>query len=155
MQSSNMSVKWDAKSTSTKAMFTSRTAVAFVLLFSVGACASLKEAKCKSGEQLAVQDTLYFGTGKPNGVVTRQEWTKFLEAAVTPRFPKGFTVSETSGQWRGADGSLVRESTYVLYLVHPNEGPTEKLVTDIISLYKAQFQQEAVLRVKASACVSF
>ena len=71
-----------------------RIAVAIVVLLSLSACASLQDAaKCKSNERLAVQDTLYFGTGKPNGVVTREEWARFLEAIVTPRFPQGLTVS--------------------------------------------------------------
>jgi len=133
----------------------SHIALAIAVLLSLSACASLQDAKCKTNEQFAVQDTLYFGTGKPNGVVTREEWARFLEAIVTPRFPQGLTVYEAEGQWRGGDGSLVRESTHVLHLVHPNDGPNEKFVTEIVSSYKAQFEQEAVLRVKASACVSF
>ena len=132
-----------------------RIAVTIGVLLSLSACASLQDAKCKSSERLAVQDTLYFGTKKPNGVVTREEWARFLEAIVTPRFPQGLTVSEAEGQWRGGDGSLVGESTHVLHLVHPDDGPNEKFVTEIVSSYKAQFEQEAVLRVKTSACVSF
>ena len=139
----------------THAMPTSRIAVLATLSFAVSGCASLQANGCRSGEQPAVQDSLYFGTAKPSGIVTPEEWTNFLEAAVTPRFPRGLTVSQASGQWRGVDGSIVRESMYVLYLVHPNDAPSEKFVTEIISSYKAQFQQEAVLRVKGTACISF
>jgi len=110
---------------------------------------------CKNGEQLAILDSLYFGTGKPNGVVTPEEWAEFLRSTVTPRFPQGLTVSQASGQWRGADGAIVREASHVLQLVHPNDTPSEKAVLEVVATYKAQFQQEALLRVKTHACVSF
>ena len=133
----------------------SRIAAAIAISFSLSSCASLHKSSCQGGEQFAIQDSLYFGTGKPDGVVTAGEWTAFLEATVTPRFPQGLSVAEASGQWRGADGSIVRESTHVLHLVHPDDTPSEKSVAEIVAAYKAQFQQEAVLRVKSNTCISF
>ena len=132
-----------------------RIAGTVTLSFAVTACAALHEPSCKRGEQVAVQDSLYFGTGKSNGVVTTEEWAKFLEIAVTPRFPLGLTVWQASGQWLGADGLSVRELTDVLQLIHPNDALSETYVTEIVAAYKAAFQQEAVLRVKANICVSF
>ena len=125
------------------------------LSIAASACTSLGEPRCAANEQSAVQDSLYFGTGRAVGVVTSEEWSKFLEVAVTPRFPQGLTVSQASGQWRGADGSIVRESTYVLHLLHPSDAQSEAAVAAIVAAYKAQFQQEAVLRVRAKACMSF
>lgn len=133
----------------------SRIAAAFAIPFALGACASLHDSGCDIGEHSAIQDSLYFGTGKPNGAVTREEWAAFLETTVTPRFPQGLSVTEASGQWRGADGAIVREATHLLHLVHPNDAANEQSVAAIVAAYKAQFQQEAVLRVKANACVSF
>ena len=121
----------------------------------VSACSALGEPHCAGHEQSAVQDSLYFGTERAIGVVTSEEWSKFLEVAVTPRFPQGLTVSLASGQWRGADGSIVRESTYVLHLLHANDARSEASVAAIVAAYKAQFRQEAVLRVRAKACISF
>jgi hypothetical protein len=136
-------------------MESARSLLVAAILLCLSGCASLHENGCKGGEQFTIQDALYFGTGKPNGVVTRDEWTKFLETMVTPRFPQGLTVSDASGQWRGADGSIVREASHVLTLVHPDDAPSERSVAEIVASYKAQFQQEAVLRVKAGACMSF
>ena len=119
------------------------------------ACAPLQGSSCHSNEQLALQDSLYFGTAMPDGLVTSEQWARFLELTVTPKFPQGLTVSKASGQWRGADGSIVRESTHVLHLVHPNDTQSENAVAEIVASYKRQFRQEAVLRVKASTCVSF
>ena len=124
-------------------------------VLAIAACAPLHESICKGGEQTAIQESLYFGTAKPSGPVTSQEWVEFLETIVTPRFPQGLTAFEGSGQWRGADGAIVRESTHVLLLVHPNDAASENAVGEIVARYKLQFQQEAVLRVKARICVSF
>jgi hypothetical protein len=131
-----------------------KAAFAGVLSLAVSACSSLSEPRCAPNEQSAVQDSLYFGTGRAIGVVTSEEWSKFLEVAVTPRFPQGLTVSQASGQWRGSDGSIVRESTYVLHLLHASDAQSEASIAAIVAAYKAQFQQEAVLRVRAKACMS-
>jgi Protein of unknown function (DUF3574) len=130
-------------------------AFAGALSVAVSACSSLGEPHCAAHEQNAVQDSLYFGTGRAIGVVTSEEWSEFLEVVVTPRFPRGLTVSQASGQWRGADGSIVRESTYVLHLLHANDAQSEVSIAAIVAAYKSQFGQEAVLRVRAKACMSF
>ena len=132
-----------------------RFTLALVFALSLSACTTLRGLDCKGGEQLAIQDSLYFGTGKPNGVVTTEEWAEFLQTEVTARFPQGLTVHEASGQWRGADGAIVREATHVVQLVHPDDAPSEERVAEVIASYKAKFQQEAVLRVRAGTCVSF
>jgi hypothetical protein len=119
------------------------------------ACASTHHHVCKAGEQVALHDSLYFGTAKPNGVVTPEEWAEFLRSTVTPRFPQGLTVWQASGQWRSSDGAILREASHVLNLVHPNDEASEKAVLEIVAAYKSRFQQEAVLRVKAHACASF
>jgi Protein of unknown function (DUF3574) len=125
------------------------------LVLSLGACVSPPQLRCHSGEQLAVEDTLYFGTQRPNGVVTNEEWSRFLQDVVTPRFPRGLTVSEASGQWLSANGSPLRESTHVLQLVHPDDAANDALLAGAISEYKTRFAQESVLRVKVNACVAF
>ena len=89
------------------------------------------------------------------GVVTTEDWAKFLEVTVTSRFPQGLTVWQALGQWRGSDGSIVRESTDVLQIIHPDDALSETSVAEIVAAYKAAFQQEAVLRVRDSICVSF
>ena len=94
--------------------------------FTVRACSSPYMVRCKEGYQLAVHDSLYFGTAKPDGVVSAEDWARFLESIVTPRFPQGLTSTRASGQWRGPDGEIVREDSHVLQLLHPDDEPTEK-----------------------------
>ena len=127
-----------------------------VLALGLNACASLQATDCESGEEKAIQDRLYFGTGIPDGgTVTPEDWAEFLAVTVTPKFPMGLTVSQVAGQWRGDDGAIVQESSYVLELVHPDDFANEQSVTEILSAYKTQFRQEAVLRVRDRTCVSF
>jgi hypothetical protein len=92
---------------------------------------------------------LYFGTAMPDGAVTDEEFRAFIDREVTPRFPDGLTVLEAEGQFRGADGILVKERSFVLILLYPYEtfATATRLVEQIRSLYKDRFEQESVLRV--------
>jgi len=126
------------------------TALAAALL---AGCASLPE--CPAGAHPAVSDVLYFGTARPGGVVSAAEWSDFLRDYVTPRFPNGFTAWEAAGQWRSARGSIDREGSHVVSIVHPGDAPSDEAVRAIIAAYKARFTQEAVLRVTTTACAAY
>ena len=102
-----------------------------------------------------MQETLYFGTDMPHGHVTAEQWQTFVATVITPRFPDGLTSWETAGQWRGRNGQLVKEKSYVLQVTHPVNSESEKAVREVMDAYTKDFQQEAVLRVRTSVCVSF
>lgn len=125
------------------------------LATAVAGCSAVPESSCSSGQQRLVNELLYFGTTKPVGVVSQEEWSGFLASSVTPRFPQGLSAWQAAGQWQSADGSLTRENSFILNLVHPESGAAEIAVQSIVAEYKARFHQEAVLRVKSNACVSF
>ncbi|MDR5752774.1 MULTISPECIES: DUF3574 domain-containing protein [unclassified Caballeronia] len=118
-------------------------------------CAAVHETGCAQGEQRSVSDMLYFGTSRAAGTITSAQWSGFLRSAVTPRFPEGLTAWPASGQWRTAGGAVVHEASFVLILVHPDDDTSETAVRAIIGEYKSRFDQEAVMRVKSHACVSF
>lgn len=130
-------------------------AIAMVAALLVAGCATSPGPACPAGERRSVDELLYFGTGMADGVVSDDQWAAFLRDVVTPRFPDGLTTWPASGQWRAGDGSLTLENTHVLNLVHTADEATEKAVQAIIADYKDRFRQEAVLRVKTYACVSF
>ena len=132
-----------------------RFALTVALVATLTGCTSTMILHCREGERLSVYTSLYFGTAKPNGVVTVKDWDEFLTKTVTPRFPRGLTSSRVSGQWQGSDGEIVREDSHVLTLVHPNDAPSDQAVRELIDIYKVQFQQEAVLRTSAYTCASF
>lgn len=127
-----------------------------ILLFlvSLAGCGTMNVGPCSGDGQRAVQELLYFGTEKPSGHVTPEDWAQFLGEIVTPRFPEGLSVWQASGQWRSASGEVIREPSYVLSLVHSDDAAPNKAVQDIVASYKTRFQQKAVLRIKAHTCVS-
>ena len=126
---------------------------AVVLLASLVGCGTIRTLPCGEDGRLAMQELVYFGTETPSGHVTPEAWTQFLSEIVTPRFPDGLSVWQASGQWRSASGQIIHEPSYVLSLIHPDDPVSDKAVQDIILSYKTHFQQEAVLRVKSSACM--
>ena len=121
----------------------------------VSACSTMGHHACPAGQRSVVNDLLYFGTAKPAGVVSADEWGQFIDSVVTPRFPEGLTVWQALGQWKSERGLIVREASYVLNVVHPNNAAAEAAVSEIVTAYKMTFHQEAVLRVRGSACASF
>jgi hypothetical protein len=124
------------------------------LLFLVG-CTSTTQIKCKPNDEYAISELLYFGTAKAKGIVTPKEWADFLRSSVTPRFPKGFTIWQANGQWQDKNGAIVSEESYVLNILHPDDTVSELSVHNIAAEYKLRFRQEAVLRVKQNACISY
>jgi Protein of unknown function (DUF3574) len=99
---------------------------------------------------------MLFGTARPDGgTVSDDEWARFLEAEVTPRFPAGLTVLRGLGQWRGGDGRPVREESRILIVWHEPTDRTEVDIEAIRDAYRRRFDQESVMRVESVSCVSF
>jgi len=119
------------------------------------ACASGSYVSCPTGERSTVVDTLYFGGEYPDGVVTSAQWKDFVDSVVTPRFPEGFTVIQAAGQYRTAAGIIQHEPSWLLQRVHADDAGTEAAIREIRMAYQSQFKQEAVLRMRSKACVSF
>ena len=103
----------------------------------------------RRGASRFVRTELFFGTAKPIGAVTEEEFRVFVDAEVTPRFPDGLTVIKGDGQFRGEDDVLVKEQSFVLILLYPSDGflTSSREIDRIRELYKQQFDQESVLRV--------
>lgn len=129
--------------------------LAILVVAALPGCAVLSAPVCSQSQQSAIHDILYFGTAKPVGIVSVEEWATFVDTVITPRFPMGLTLSQASGQWQLADGTIVREPSNVLEIVHAGDAIDEAAVREIIDTYRAQFQQEAVLRVRSPSCISF
>jgi len=106
-------------------------------------------AAARRGASRFVRTELFFGTAKPIGAVTEEEFRAFVDQEVTPRFPDGLTVIKADGQFRGEDDVLVKEQSFVLILLYPLDGfaTSSREIDRIRELYKLQFEQESVLRV--------
>jgi hypothetical protein len=93
---------------------------------------------------------LYFGMDKPKGgEVTEEDWNKFLETEITPRFPNGLTVLEGYGQFKDSAGKIERENSRVLILLYAKKDrqTANRKIEEIRTAYKKQFEQESVLRI--------
>ena len=122
-------------------------AIAFLLV----ACAHVAPI-----EQGVIADRLFCGQSIPGGgSVSEDEWNAFIREVVTPRFPDGLTIWSAEGQWRGADGTIVREPVRIIEILHPFSSQFDTLIDEIAEEYKRRFRQEAVLRVTMPARMEF
>jgi hypothetical protein len=145
-----------------KTEFLSRKTLALALLvscfFSTSVNAENRFAGFASGagsqNQIAAKPfwrtELFFGTAKPDGSqISEDEWRKFLADEVTPRFPDGFTILPGYGQFRGANGEIVRENSFVLVILYSlnTRKSSRRKIEQIRRAYMKAFAQQSVLRV--------
>ncbi len=113
-------------------------------------------AKCPEGSERWAEYQLFFGLSQPDGgTIPEEAWREFLADTVTPRFPDGLTVISGNGQWRDASGTVLREGSKLLIIYAPPGDEGRQSIDDISEIYEERFEQESVLRVIGSACVSF
>ena len=95
---------------------------------------------------------LYFGGNRPDGsVISPEEFELFLDKEVTPAFPDGLTWLEAHGQWLGG-----KEDSYLLIILYPvGDRDANRELEEIRADYKAQFEQQSVLRADSTDRVSF
>ena len=75
---------------------------------------------------------------------------------MTPRFPDGFTVFDTRGQWRDPGGQKIsRERSKVVTIAMPPSADNDGRLQQIIEAYKLRFKQQSVGLIVRPACVSF
>jgi hypothetical protein len=108
-----------------------------------------------SGSQWS-RSEVFFGLSRPNGpAITTAEWQAFVNDVVTPKFPAGLTIVDSTGQWRNATGRIEHEPSKVLVLLHPANPAIDAQIDEIRALYCQRFNQEAVMKVTSYAQVAF
>ena len=111
---------------------------------------------CGSGLERRTTVELYFGRNIGGTLgVSDADWAAFVDQEVTPRFPGGLSVVEVSGQWKGADGRIVREPSKAVTVVLSGEAGERAKLEAVRAAYKTRFRQEAVMWVERAACVGF
>ena len=104
----------------------------------------------------ATQAELFFGRNvAARAMVSEEEWQRFLDEDVSPRFPDGFSVSDVYGQYRNNAGTIVREQSKQLLIVIAGAGADEAKLNAIRDAYKRRFNQESVLLVETPVCAEF
>ena len=94
--------------------------------------------------------------GEIEAAVGEDDWQRFLDELVTPRFPDGLTVLEASGQWWNPPaGRIEREPSKILLIVLANERTQAPKLAEIAAAYKRRFSQQSVIVMIRRACVTF
>jgi Protein of unknown function (DUF3574) len=109
------------------------------------------QQSCPASQQPMLDIELLLGRGKASDA----RWVQFLAREVTPRFPDGLTVYETTGQWRDpATHKVAREKSRVLRIIAPANTAPDKIAA-VADAYKQQFRQKSVGIVTREVCASF
>lgn len=118
---------------------------------------SVAAASCPVNGEMMSKVELYFGLDIPGGgQVDSTQWQAFVNREVTPRFPDGLTIDEVSGQWQDATtGETIQESSRVIMILYSPSTEAEQSIEAIRNAYKVEFNQDAVMRLDESNCVSF
>lgn len=104
----------------------------------------------QSNTQTFWRTELFFGRDKNDGSeVSDEEWSKFLDEVVTPRFPDGLTVLDGNGQYRLENGTIVKEKSKVMILLYrpKTRSVNSRKIDQIRNEYKKRFKQESVMRI--------
>lgn len=109
---------------------------------------------CGTASAAQIRTTLYFGLSRPKGSVSELEWQLFLRDEVTKRFPDGLTAWQAEGQWLTPTGSIDREQSKVVLLVHADTAAARESVQAVIQAYRKTFEQQSVLWESARVCVA-
>ena len=111
---------------------------------------------CPTGQSRADMVELVFGRNEGERLaVNEDDWRRFIDEEVTPRFPDGLSVMDVQGQWRAPGGMLVREPSKIVYLVLDGGPDDPAKITHIRDSYKQRFRQKSVLLVSQKACISY
>ena len=125
-----------------------RRAIAALALILPG-CAAVGPV-CSAGLSPMMEAQLFFG-----GSIAAEQWRGFVDQEISPRFPDGFTVFETQGQWRNRDGTISRETGHELLIVLTRNNANEGMLSAIRDTYKRRFMQESVLLAEFPICSAF
>ncbi|MGE0860194.1 MAG: DUF3574 domain-containing protein [Gammaproteobacteria bacterium] len=111
---------------------------------------------CAPPSQPMARVQLLFGTTVDGGrTLGEDEWRRFVDEEVTPRFPEGLTELSGQGQWRRPDGVISHEPSRVLLIWYTPGTDRDRDIEAVRERYKTRFKQLSVMRVDGVDCVSF
>lgn len=136
----------------------------FVAALALSGCVSISESKpvtiaspmrCAAGEPM-VETMLFLGLARPGGQVSEEEFGRFIETEVTPRWKEGYTILQGQGLWYSEQRQITeREPSRVLVRFHDGSQEASAGVEAIRAAYIRAFTQDAVLRTDRMACADF
>jgi hypothetical protein len=123
----------------------------------VAASTPVAAATCPAGGRETLVVDLMFGRniGAHLGVSERA-FRNFIDIEVTSRFPDGFTLLDTVGQYRSPGSrSIVKEPGKQLTIALSDEGRDLPRIREIVEAYKSQFKQQSVAIIANRSCIAF
>jgi hypothetical protein len=133
-----------------------RVVVGIAAVIALSGCAGAGPQSCGPGLMRMVEADLYFGRDiAGRGLVSDEDWRRFVDEEVTPRFPAGSSIADLNGQYRDNAGAIVREPSKVLRLFIPGSPADAAKLDAIRDAYKRRFNQESVLLVESPVCAAF
>ena len=110
----------------------------------------------EKGGPVWVQTMIYFGRDIPGGgVVSDEQFNNFLQDVVTKEFPMGLTAFNAYGQMKKEDGTIEKQKTEVVLLVHEKTGANSEAVKRVIENYRSSFGTPQVMHSTSTIDVEF
>ena len=144
-------IPWDALTNSMR-----RAGLAAALSATAAGWVVPASANCIAGTADTLVVELLFGRNIGGRLgVSERAFRRFVDREVTPRFPNGFTLIDTYGQFRwSSTRPIVREPGKYLVVALTDEPRELPRVQDIVAAYKAEFRQDSVGILTRRACSS-
>ena len=118
------------------------------------------EVICPEGMSPWVTFNLYFGRGHRDNPesISEEDWNKFLEEVITPRFPDGLTLIDVYGQYFDSEAQQVfSEKTKLLNVLVPHDALESgtSAVSEINRAYSERFPETGTVFVTSipASCV--
>lgn len=136
-------------------------AAGLLLAIGLSACTSVAAPltrtalACPAGQETLRTAQLFFARSageKPD--FSEADFRAFMERELTPRFPRGLTVVEGGGPWRGDENRLIRDSAKIVQIVLPPNGDAQALQA-ARSAWSEAYGREPVLLIAQPSCISF
>jgi len=111
--------------------------------------------RCAAGGPM-VETMLFLGLARPDGQVSEDEFARFIEVEVTPRWKEGYTILQGQGLWYSEQRQITeREPSRVLVRFHDGSQEASAGIESIRAAYIRAFTQDAVLRTDRITCADF
>lgn len=103
-----------------------------------------------------IKTSISFGRNTTGGgEVSEEDFNKFLEDVVTREFPAGLTVFDSYGQMKDDTGTIQKQATKVVLLVHEDSAENDEAIKRVIDSYRRMFDQPQVMRTTTPINVEF
>jgi hypothetical protein len=131
-----------------------RSGALIVAALALTGCATAPRAGTCPGGHAELRTAQLFLTAPPPARLSDEDVRRFVEQEVTPRFPRGVTVMDSTAPAKASDPVLVRDAPKMLMIVLPPRGDSYAAVEAVRAAYRGRFRQDAVVVVPPPSCMA-